>query len=377
MIDARYLGASSGIGVYTYHVIDEILKQDNEIKLTLLVHPKLKESQLPPTCRHNSSRIKIQKFGAEPNGLWTRHMLSHRADFTGIDLFHSPFNILPGRLPVPAVMTLHDIMWLINTEYCTDIWWRKMFTAPFYQTYTALSVREAAAILSVSKTSKKEIEDFFPDLKAPVSVSYNAVNDAFKPATELAPKHNQALGDLLQKRFVLMVGQSSPYKNQTRAVEAFVKAFGDDPSVHLVMVRRMNRSDESLMQSYLQSPQMQGRFHEFRGLDFADLLLLYQHCSIFLMPSLYEGFGIPIIEAMACGRPVVTSDIGAMAEVAGNAAAKVNPYKVDDIVVAMKRIIDDPAYAKDLSQRSLKRAAEFTWQACGKAVLAAYQNALG
>lgn len=145
MLDARYLdGTTSGIGRYTQNLIEQLLRVDRSLRLRLVTSPSN-----PEPIRH--ARVACHTFGGPPNSLRTRFALSRRLDFQGVDLFHSPFNILPAALPVPGVFTLHDIMWLIDPAYCTDSRWRTMVTGTFYRQFIPRSAAEARHILTVSE----------------------------------------------------------------------------------------------------------------------------------------------------------------------------------------------------------------------------------
>ncbi|MFU8802598.1 MAG: glycosyltransferase, partial [Bradymonadaceae bacterium] len=201
MIDARYLnGKTSGIGRYTERLIENLLEVDDSLRLELITSPSH-----PRPVEHE--RVGCQTFGSVPNSLRTRFALSKFVDFDGVDLFHSPFNILPRGLPVPAIFTLHDIMWLLDANYCTDKLWRKAVTGTFYKNFIPRSAREASRILTVSDHSRKAIEEYFPDKKGQVFVTYNGLDPFFFPVDDadgwpLIEGHIPA-----GKKFVLVVGQ--------------------------------------------------------------------------------------------------------------------------------------------------------------------------
>lgn len=375
MIDARYLGpTSSGIGRYTENVIDQLLEVDDAIRLELITLPNL----IPGAVERHPDRVGLQHYAAEPNSLRTRFAMTRKLDFGGIDLFHSPFNILPSGLPCPAVFTLHDIMWLLDADFCTDVLWRKIVTGTFYKQMIPRSVADADQILTVSHHSREAIEEYFPKTSGRVHVSYNAVDPFFYPVDPDDDEEGwTAIEEYLERDtpFALIVGQASPYKNHPGAVAGFLEAFRDDPDVHLVMVRRLSRTTDARMNELLNDPALKGRVHQLSHVSGVQLRALYSLARFFLFPSLYEGFGLPALEAMACGTPVVTSEFGAMSEVGGEAALKVDPRDPSSIAEALRALGDDGLW-ETCRQAGLERAAHFTWENCARSVLDAYHAAI-
>lgn len=368
-IDARYLRSAghSGIGRYTANLIDALLEIAPGLRLRLVTHP---ERPRPV----ESERVSCEPFRAPPNSLRTRFGLVRWFDFDGVDLFHSPFNILPAGLPVPAVFTLHDIMWLIRHEYCTQTWWKKLIDGTFFKTLIPRSVREADRVLTVSHYSREAIESWFPESSGRVHVAYNAVDDVFSP---VAPEDGWPLiADYLppRSRFVLVVGQGAPYKNHAGALEGFIEAFADDPDTYFVLIRRSVPSDASRLEELLNHRSVAPRIVNLDYVDFEELKAFYSLARAFLFPSLYEGFGLPQLEAMACGTPVVTSRTGAPAEVGGEAAVKVDPESPSAIACALERLAHDEAFYRRHRRAGLERAAEFTWERCARETLGVYRR---
>lgn len=370
MIDARYIsGQTSGIGRYTQHLIEEMLELDSGIQLELITHPSRPEP-------FDSPRVSCQTFGAAPNSLRTRFLLSRSVDFDGVDLFHSPFNILPANLEVPSVFTLHDIMWLLDTSYCTDSWWRKLVTGTFYRQLIPRSMDQATRVLTVSDHSRQSIEDYFPDMRGRVHVTYNGVDPFFRPMNP--EKGWPLLSKWLtpRSRFVLVVGQGSPYKNHDGALAGFIEAFRDDPDVYFVLVRRLTRGPASRLRQLMADPDVASRIIQLDYVSGDELRALFSLAHVFLFPSHYEGFGLPALEAMSCGTPVVTSNQGAPAEVAGPAALTADPKSPVEIAQALRRLFEDDELWHKQRQRGLEHARTFTWRRCARDTLDVYRQVL-
>jgi glycosyltransferase involved in cell wall biosynthesis len=297
--------------------------------------------------------------------------------FEGVDLFHSPFNILPEKLPVPAVFTLHDIMWLLDANYCTDTWWRKIVTGTFYKSFIPRSVAEARRILTVSDHSREAIEGYFPSMQGKVHTTYNGLDPYFYPVSEdeawpLIERHVPR-----EAKFVLVVGQGSPYKNHEGALRGFIEAFGDgEEPVHFVLIRRFSRSTDRVLEELLRDRRIRGRVVHLSYVSGEELRAFYAMARVFLFPSLYEGFGLPALEAMACGTPVITSNEGAPAEIAGQAARTVDPRSPGQIAEALRAIcLDDEVY-EGLREAGLARAQQFTWRRTAEQTVAVYRQVL-
>lgn len=371
MMDARYIrDKSSGIGLYTEHLITELLKLDDTLRFRLITHPTRPRPFTNP-------RVTCQTFDAAPNSPLTRLVLAHLLDFEGVDLFHSPFNFLPAPVPVPSVFTLHDIMWLINPAYCMANPVYRAFMSAMYRYLIPRSVAEADRLMTVSHHSRQEIERAFPAKTGRVHVTTNGLDPFFHPVD--ADEAWSLIADKVppQKRFVLVVGQGSPYKNHEGAVAAFTEAFKDDPSLHLVLVRRFSYSKDHELERLCADPRVAERIIRLSYVTGEELRALYTLADAFLFPSFYEGFGIPPLEAMACGTPVVASNAGAIAEVCGDGALQVDPHDTAAIAAALRRVVYEPEVAEAQVARGLENVRRFTWAASAEQALKVYRVVLG
>lgn len=370
MIDARYIQKqTSGIGRYTEHLIENLLRIDDNLRIRLITHP----SRPAP---FKNPRVDHQVYAPEPNSLRTRYQIKNRIDFSEVELFHSTFNILPRDLPVQSVFTLHDIMWLINANFCTDSRWRKVVTGTFYKKYIPESVNDATRILTVSHHSKSEIEKYFPEKKGKVNVTYNGVDPIFRPMEDARAR--RILRNIIPsgKKFVLVVGQGSPYKNHAGALGAFIEAFRHEADIYFVLVRRFQRGPAKEFDKLAADPSIAHRLIHLDHVPFETLLALYSAARVFLFPSFYEGFGLPALEAMASGTPVVVSDRGAPAEIGGAAGVQIDPYDRQQIAAELRKLVYEDDYYAQTREAGLKRASEFTWERTATQALQAYHQAM-
>ena len=372
MLDARSThGSTSGIGRYVQQLVRRLLDVDPTVRFRLVVHPSDRDGFDHP-------RIETTGFRASPNSLIDTLTLRWALDFSGVDLFHAPANLLPaGRMPVPTLLTVHDIMWLKGPGYWTDIWWREWITGTYYRSVLPGSIEAADRIATVSETIRSEVIGAFPDKEGHVDVTPNGVDPLFEPIDDaVAWRHLNGIIDP-QTRFVLTVGRGSPYKNHPGAVDSFLRAYGDDPDVHMVLVRTRVRGREPRLDALLSHPDAADRIHVLHRVDGDELLALYNAAETFLFPSFYEGFGLPIVEAMACETPVVTSATGAPAEVAGSAALTADPHRPDALARHLERLdrTDGDSELRDsLIDAGRRRAASYDWSRCARKTLAAYRQ---
>jgi glycosyltransferase involved in cell wall biosynthesis len=367
-IDCRYLGPRpSGIGEMVGALVRHLPMLAPELDFTLLRHASCAG---PLSDAPNVREIAVR---SPANGPVTLLHLPLAVNLAGIDLFHAPANILPGGLAMPAITTVHDVMWLTDPLWCNPRAWGRVERA-FYRHGIGRALSRSAAIATVSAASRDAIGAIRPDAAPRVVVTRSGVASDFAPAARddaLLTRSGLPAG----RRFCLVVGQGAPYKNHPGALRAFALAAEGRPDLDLVLVRRRGSGGDALAR-LADTLGLGGRVHFLPVVERATLVQLYGAAEALLHPSLAEGFGNPVAEAMACGCPVVTSDCSAMPEVAGGAALLVDPRDPGAIAAALGRVLDDRALAADLRARGLKRAAQLDWHGFAAATLALYRKVL-
>ena len=263
------------------------------------------------------------------------------------DLFFSPGYNTPLFCRAPFVFTIHDL----THVFCSD------GSRPQIQLYYATVMKRAShladRILTVSEFTRRQIVDWAGVSADKVVNVGNGVDSAYHPQ-----------GDSYGFPFpyILSVSNRKPHKNELRIVEAFAKA-GLDSRVQLVFTGEPT----ARLASWMDQQGVRSRI-QFAGVVPEERLpSLYRGAEALIFPSLYEGFGLPIVESMACGTPVVTSNITAMPEVAGDAALLVDPRSVGQIASAMREIVNDSLLRRRLREKGLVRASHYSWEAtCGR-----------
>ncbi|WDA41818.1 glycosyltransferase family 4 protein [Erythrobacter sp. BLCC-B19] len=367
-LDCRYLGPRpSGIGEMVAALVAHLPGMAPDCRFTLL---RAADAAGPLSGAANVREVVVR---AAANGPVTLARLPLAVDLTGIDLFHAPANILPGGLRMPSITTVHDIMWLTHPKWCNPSLWGRVERV-FYGHGITRALGRSARIATVSAATRDAIAAHAPHVAGRLAVIPSGVAADFTPVPR-DPAALARIGVPKGRRFVLMVGQGAPYKNHAMALRAFAAALGSRAGIDLVLVRRRGASGAGL-ERLAHRLGVAGRVHILPAVARADLVQLYAGAEVLLHPSLCEGFGHPVAEAMACGCPVITSDVSAMPEVAGGAAVLVDPGDIGDIAAALMRVTGDMTLRAALRQRGLARAAMLDWQACAAGYLALYRSVL-
>jgi glycosyltransferase involved in cell wall biosynthesis len=231
-------------------------------------------------------------------------------------------------------------------------------------------------VLTVSEASKRDILKYFHIPEAKVDVIYNGIDERFWSPPDAADVDRIRERYQLDGRFVLYAGNIKPHKNIERLIEAFhtLKQHGFD-DVKLLII-----GDEVSKYATLRRAVHRYKLHKhvrfFGFVPDQTLAVLYRLAALFVFPSLYEGFGLPPLEAMASGTPVITSNVSSLPEVVGDAALLIDPYEPDAIAAAIERLLTDARLREDLRARGLKRAREFSWDQSVQRIRAIYYEVL-
>jgi glycosyltransferase involved in cell wall biosynthesis len=369
-IDIRRM-TEFGVGTYIRNVVRTLGRLDHENEY-LLIGPPVKVEEigvLPPN------------FRAIPLVAPERSVQGYREFRTALqrlqcDLVHIPnlFSI-PRALPCRYVMTVHDMLDHMARAREQSGFWRSLH---FQLTKRVLA--GASRIFAVSNFTRNEIEKLFEIPPERVEVVYNAIDERF-----LRGHASAADRDLIARRyqvtypFLLYAGRISPHKNVVRMIEAFsalkteLERDGAYPDLKLIIIGDDLSGNPDLRRTVVRS----GVHNDVRFLGFVPIEVLrifYDEAKIFVFPSLYEGFGLPPLEAMVHGTPVVTSNVSSLPEVVGNAAVLVNPENVFEIMRALHRVLMDQALRDRMKERGYKQATRFSWELSVRRILDVYRQ---
>lgn len=289
----------------------------------------------------------------------------------GLDLFHSPDFVLPFVGQTPAILTVHDLSFL-RVPHC--------FVPGFCEylkTSVERAVRRSRWILADSESTQRDLVELLGVDPACVSVVYPGVEERFRRVVDPLLLDEVRRRYALPAEFILGLGTLQPRKNMTGLVEGFARvlaARGADPGfqdLHLVLTGDKGWMYEDIYRAVRDGGlEQRVRFTGF--VADADLPALYTLATAFAFPSWYEGFGLPVLEAMACGTPVVASDTSSLPEVVGHAGLLVSPANADDLPEALARIVDDASLRGRLGEEGAVRARQFKWETAAAQTLHLY-----
>ncbi|MBI4666411.1 MAG: glycosyltransferase family 4 protein [Nitrospinae bacterium] len=300
---------------------------------------------------------------------WENFCLPSVLKKKGVDVFHGPAFMVPLKKYPKTVVTIHDIVSFIMPDTIP----RKY--AFYMRMLISLVARRADRIISVSESTKKDLMEWLRVPENKISVVHQAVSDRFRPP---APGEDSLRG-LREKfgirgKYMLFVGNLEPRKNLTRLMEAFASSknrLGDD--YQLVICGKKGWLYNDILNA---CDQLKGA-NDIVITNYAsedDLLHLYQNSDMFVFPTRYEGFGLPVLEAMACGAPVITSNISSLPEIAGDAALLIDPLSVDEISRAMIKLSNNPGLRAEMREKGFKQAAKFSWMDTARQTLEVYRS---
>ena len=361
-IDARTVEATpNGLGTYARQLVQALVRIDTRHEYVVIRRP---DGQPPIATGPNVREAFVRGDPSTPG-------FGRGISSLGLDLYHSLHHFLPVGLRVPRVLlTLHDLIWL---EHRTLI--RSGPLAPLTRTVTHVyaraamgyAIRRADRVIAISGHSRARALAYFGVSPAHIDVVYHGVEHAaFRPSPDAE------CGD--GSRYFLCLGNSRPYKNIPTALRAFALCAAHDPDISLVVTGRGDATHE--LRRLAKHLGIDGRVTFTGPVNSARLLELLHGARALVFPSLVEGFGLPVLEAMAAGCPVVASNCSTLLEIAGDAALFCDPLRPADFAGAMTRLLTDALMRSDLRRRGLARAATFSWTACAERTLAVYEELL-
>ena len=344
--------SGSGVGRYPNELAAALRERDD-----VLLEP------LGPRARERTTRRAQIAQGLLREGVYYPAGLARQARARGVDLVHCPAPFAPLVTDRPLVLTIHDLLPLRHPELFPR------FVAAHARLLLRPSARRATTILTGSEHTRGELDSLLGIPAERVVVTPYGVDARFRPEPPPAGWAQERFG--VRGRYALCVGNLEPRKNLATAVRAFEAAAADDCS--LVVVGASGWRNEEFERAVADT-----RAHVVVAgyVDDDELVPLYSGAECLVFPSLYEGFGFPPLEAMACGTPVVSSDRTSLPEVVGDAGLLVDPHDTAAIADAIRSLLDDEARARELGERGRERAAAFTWERTAEATVAVYRAAV-
>ncbi len=291
-----------------------------------------------------------------------------RVRSSSVQLIHAPGIRFPIMASRPVVVTIHDVIPIFLPQVFS------MRGGATIKMYLLLAKRFAKMFVAVSETTRNDIQKYLGVSSERIAVTHLGVRSNFVPQSNAKIQSVREKLDISYP-YILCVGNIEPRKNLVRLLEAFAIARKRGILHHLVIVGKAGKLSQAIYQKVLELG-LTSVTHFTGFIDDSDLAALYSGADLFVYPSIYEGFGLPVIEAMACGCPVITSNVSSLPEVAGDAALYIDPQNTNDIAQGIERVLNDRQLADRLRLRGHARSALFTWERCAEATAQAYRRAL-
>jgi glycosyltransferase involved in cell wall biosynthesis len=324
-------------------------------------------------CLEETSNFKIVELKGTTYPYWEQILLPAAAKAEKIDVLHCTSNTAPSQKKIPLILTLHDVIYMEKSPWAGGSLYQK-FGNMYRRMVVPGVVNNASVVITVSEFEKKVIEKQFPQISNKLKVVYNGKSSYFhndyssNQVEEVLATYN------LPSEFIFFLGNTDPKKNLPRVIEAYTQYCREVTNPLKMVIADFNAS---LLNSYLSRFNAVDLTNQFVLPGYVPnkkLPLIFNKATFFLYPSLRESFGIPIIEAMACGTPVITSNAASMPEVSGGAAYLVDPKDVLSLKNGITTLANNKQIRDNLIDKGLKRATTFNWLNTAKEVLEIYEE---
>ncbi len=355
-----------GIGEYAYELLEyfsRIKNQDIKFRIYLKDAPR---GDLPKSSKNWEYVV------VKPRRLWTQiglpiYLFTHSKP----DIFFTPSHYSPRFSPVPTVVSVMDLSYVHYPELFAK---KDLYQLTEWTKYSVLSAKK---VFTISESSKNDIIKYYRKRPEDVVVTYLGIKNSESKVqvSKLSMEDVQKKFDL-PKKYVLFVGTIQPRKNIGRLIDAFAAVVKKHKDVSLVIVGKKGW----LYEPILEEPKKMGIESNVKFLDFVsndELAVLYKNAICYCLPSLYEGFGLPVLEAMQHGCPVITSNVSSLPEAGGDACLYVDPESASDIARKIVTLIDNPKLRKQLQEKGYKHIKKFSWERTAKETIKVLEEVAG
>jgi len=362
----------SGMGQYQYHLLRHLLEIDHQNFYNLYAfnfrnRKRFKEIKFPA----KNYKIKVLPIPQRLIILWWMMMRRPYLErLTGkCDVYHLSEICIPPVKKAKTVAFIHDLTTILFPEHHKR-------SNVFLHSKRFKNIHKVDAILTNSESTKKDIIKHLKIKTEKIFVTYLGADECFRPMNE-AEVEPVLQKYKIRKPYILFVGTLEPRKNVETLISAFDQLKAKHQILHqLVLVGQKGWLYKNIFRAIESSPNKS----DIRYTDYVpdiDLPALMNGAEVFVYPSFYEGFGLPVLEAMQCGAPVITSDISSMPEVGGEACLYINPDSADELTKSIFEVINDAGLQKNLSEKGVERAKQFSWEKCARETLKVYEMAGG
>jgi glycosyltransferase involved in cell wall biosynthesis len=300
--------------------------------------------------------------------LWEQFFLAYEVKKHKCKVFHGPSYMVPFVKSCKYVITIHDLSWFYYPESFT------FFNKLYFRLFLSRSIRKADRIIVISDSTKKDLEKFYDVDPAKVRRIYYGCDRSFRKIEDQAELKRVKVKYDLPDKFVLAVSTLLPRKNFVGIIKAFSRIC-HETEAKLVVIGKKGWLYKDIFKT-VKDLSLQDKVIFTGYIDNEELPYVYNLAELFVFPSFYEGFGLPPLEAMACGCPVLTSNVSAIPEVVGDAAILVDPNSVEEIAQGMERLLVDKELRDCLVKKGLQRSKLFSWEKCAEETSKVYSELL-
>ncbi|MDD5040567.1 MAG: glycosyltransferase family 1 protein [Patescibacteria group bacterium] len=361
------LGERAGVGHYTYYLVQHIMKHDHANEYVLFFDWRFRDMR-----EFEQKNITVKNFPFSQYNRFLPFAYSHMLISAflvkeSLDVFHSPITSLPLTYPKKSIVTVHDLAIYKNPSW---------FPSQIFSTKLLVpqSLRKADAIIAVSQSTKRDLRDIFNVPPKKIHVIYEGA------MVDRIPVKNSQLDNIkrfkLGPKYILFVGTLTPRKNIISLIRAYKQLISWEPGFseyQLVLAGAKDFENEKIFDE-INALKLKKHVRYLGYITHNQKMALMKGAACFVFPSSYEGFGLPVLEAMKLGTPVVTSNTSSLPEIAGKGALLVDPEHDRDIAIALRKVLSDKKLRAQLIERARKQAAEFTWDRCARETVKLYTN---
>lgn len=360
-------GKIDGIGIYTKNLYDEFIKNHEEV--TPYFFPQTSEK--PISCFPNGKALALPYMSSTILSLITPAFISiHRNIKNNIDIFHATDHMIPKLKNIPTVATIHDALMFKRPD------WHSAKFGNIKKYGRKKSLSWATHFITISNAMVPDLIEFGGIKEENISVVYNGVSPWWHEQLSAEDKQQLLQKFNLPPKFILFTGTLQQKKNLPRLIEAFLQLPLDIQEEYPLVIsgRAGWGTEESLAAIEKLTSAKKGYWLDYVSIE--ELRALFQSASLYLYPSLHEGFGLTVLEAFASKTPIMTANVAALPEVADGAAYLIDPYSIDGMCMGMQTLLTHPELREELVLKGSKRVQDFSWEKCAKETLKVYQGVL-
>jgi len=355
---------SAGISWYIYNVLKNLGQAAPDLQLTAFLHEAQFQDDYIST---NISRWPTQRPAVRI--MWEQMAQPYLLSRNQPDLYHAMAFVAPMITPCPFVITVYDLTFLRYPEAF------RPFNRWYLRYFTTYSVKRAQAIIAISESTRQDVINLIGKPPDQVHTIYCGADPSFRPlpSNEIETFRQS---QQLPQAFVLYLGTLEPRKNVAGLIRAYATWYQQDPQAPLLVIAGGKGWYYQQIFELVETLGLVDKIYFPGYIPQADLALWYNAASLFVYPSYFEGFGLPVLEAMACGTPVITSNTSSLPEVAGQAAMLVDPKQPIALTVAMQQIMQSSEKRQLMRQAGVKQATQFRWEKTAQETVAIYRQVI-